>query len=101
MLRRGWRRKRLPRAGWDLRRKKQVRNPFLKRCCAKSADAAGAAWQAETGNGGGSGGGAPAPGKGIGGRAKPAPPMPLPILKREKKKENGQTEQTRRLPRFF
>ena len=37
MLRRGWRRKRLPRAGWDLRRKKQVRNPFLKRCCAKSA----------------------------------------------------------------
>lgn len=71
MLRRGWRRKRLPRAGWDLRRKKQVRNPFLKRCCAKSA--AGAAWQAEAGNGGGSGGGAPAPGKGIGGRAKPAP----------------------------
>ena len=39
MLRRGWRRKRLPRAGWVLRRKKQVRNPFLKRCCAKSAAA--------------------------------------------------------------
>ena len=61
MLRRGWRRKRLPRAGWDVRRKKQARNPFLKRCCAKSA--AGAAWLAETGNGGGAGAEPPRPAK--------------------------------------